>query len=109
MSSGAGAVDRGAGSGAHNYLVVGAGLSGAVMARRAAEKGKRVLLVEKRDHIAGNCYDSIEENGLRVSKYGPHFFHTRHQRVWDYVQQFSEWVPWEHREYTSLIALHAGV
>jgi UDP-galactopyranose mutase len=103
-SSGAGATAgdagggaRGAGAGGHNFLVVGAGLSGAVMARRAAEKGKRVLVVEKRDHIAGNCYDFVDENGLRLCQYGPHFFHTKSERVWDYVQQFAEWVPWEHR------------
>jgi UDP-galactopyranose mutase len=96
-ASAAGGEDKGAGAGGFNYLVVGAGLSGAVVARRAAEKGKRVLVVEKRDHIAGNCFDRVEENGLRVSQYGPHFFHTKNQRVWDYVQPFAEWVPWEHR------------
>jgi len=89
--------NHGAGTQGFNYLVVGAGLSGAVMARRAAEKGKKVLVVEKRDHIAGNCYDLIEENGLRVSQYGPHFFHTKSDRVWNYVQPFATWVPWEHR------------
>jgi UDP-galactopyranose mutase len=89
--------EKGSGSGSFNYLIVGAGLSGAVVARRAAEKGKRVLIVEKRNHIAGNCYDYIEENGLRVSQYGPHFFHTNRDRVWNFVQRFATWVPWEHR------------
>jgi UDP-galactopyranose mutase len=90
--------ERGAGSGGgHNILVVGAGLSGAVVARRAAEAGQRVLVVEKRDHVAGNCFDFVEENGLLVSRYGPHFFHTRSERVWEYVQRFAEWTPWSHR------------
>lgn len=99
-SSSAAAAPEGRGAGAgggHNVLVVGAGLSGAVLARRAAEAGRRVLVVEKRDHVAGNCFDYVEENGLRVSRYGPHFFHTRSERVWDYVQRFAEWQPWEHR------------
>ena len=81
----------------HNTLVVGAGLSGAVIARRAAEAGKRVLVIDKRDHVAGNCFDFVEENGLRVSRYGPHFFHTKSDRVREYVQRFAAWTPWAHR------------
>jgi len=90
--------ERGAGAGGgHNVLVVGAGISGATIARRAAEAGRRVLVVEKRDHVAGNCFDFVEENGLRVSRYGPHFFHTKSERVWAFVQRFAEWTPWSHR------------
>jgi UDP-galactopyranose mutase len=89
---------RGAGAGGgHEVLVVGAGISGATIARRAAEAGRRVLVVEKRDHVAGNCFDFVEENGLRVSRYGPHFFHTKSERVWAFVQRFAEWTPWSHR------------
>lgn len=85
------------GKASHDILVVGAGLSGAVMAREAAEQGKSVLVLDKRNHLGGNCYDYIDSNGFRVALYGPHFFHTVHSRVWEYVNRFSEWTPWEHR------------
>ena len=78
-------------------LVVGAGLSGATIAREMAEKGYQVDVIEKRDHIAGNCYDYINNIGILMNKYGPHLFHTKHERVWAYVNRFSEWVPYKHR------------
>lgn len=80
------------------YLIVGAGLSGATIARRLAEEfGKDVLVIDERDHIGGNCYDEIDrETSIRVSKYGAHLFHTNHQRVWEFVNRFSEWERWEH-------------
>lgn len=83
----------------YDVVVVGAGLSGVVIAERCANVlGLRCLIVERRNHIGGNCYDYIdEETGIRVSKYGAHIFHTKEERVWRYVQQFSEWVPYEHR------------
>lgn len=81
----------------HNILIIGAGISGSVLAERYAKKGKTVLVLEKRDHIAGNCYDYIDENGILVSKYGAHLFHTNYEEVWSYVNQFSEWYPWEHK------------
>mmetsp|Transcript_56481 Transcript_56481/g.82880 ORF Transcript_56481/g.82880 Transcript_56481/m.82880 type:complete len:881 (+) Transcript_56481:448-3090(+) len=79
--------------------IVGGGLSAAVLAERhSTVYGHSVLILEKRQHIGGNCYDEIEvETGIRVSKYGVHLFHTRSKRVWDDVQNFSEWSPWEHR------------
>jgi UDP-galactopyranose mutase len=80
-----------------NILIIGAGISGAVLAERYASIGKKVLIIEKRNHIAGNCYDYIDENGILVSKYGAHLFHTNEESVWDYVTQFSEWYPWEHK------------
>jgi UDP-galactopyranose mutase len=82
-----------------DVCVVGAGLSGAVIAERYAATTKMsILVLDKRDHIGGNCYDFIDnETSIRVSKYGAHLFHTRYQQVWDYVQQFSEWVPYEHK------------
>lgn len=82
-----------------DYLIVGCGLSGAVMAERIATVlGKKVVVIEKRDHVAGNCYDYTDvETGLRVSKYGPHFFHTDDERVWDYVNRFAEWRRWDHK------------
>lgn len=80
-----------------DILIIGAGISGATLAERYASLGKKVVVVEKRDHIAGNCYDYYDENGILVSKYGAHLFHTNDQEVWDYVNQFSEWYPWEHK------------
>jgi len=81
-----------------DLLIVGAGLSGAVIAERCSkELGMKSIIFDKRDHIGGNCYDYIDENGIRCSKYGAHLFHTKYERVWDYVSQFSEWIPFDHR------------
>lgn len=73
----------------YDYLVVGAGLYGAVFARQATDAGKKVLVVDKRDHIAGNVYTKNVE-GIHVHIYGAHIFHTNHKRVWNYVNQFAE-------------------
>ncbi|KAG7342607.1 UDP-galactopyranose mutase [Nitzschia inconspicua] len=83
----------------HDICVVGAGLSGAVIAERyATQLNQKVLIVEKRGHIGGNCYDFLDpQANVRISKYGAHLFHTKHERVWEYVQQFSEWTPYEHK------------
>jgi UDP-galactopyranose mutase len=80
-----------------DILIIGAGISGAVLAERYATIGKKVLIIEKRNHIAGNCYDYVDENGILVSKYGAHLFHTNDESVWEYVIKFSEWYPWEHK------------
>ena len=82
----------------YDILVVGAGLSGAVIAERmASQSGLRVLVLEKRNHIGGNCYDYTDtETNLLVSAYGLHLFHTNHQHVWNYIQQFSKWTRWDH-------------
>lgn len=81
-----------------DLLIVGAGLSGAVIAERCSrELGMTSLIVDSRDHIGGNCYDFVEEHGIRCSKYGAHLFHTKYERVWDYVTEFSEWMPYDHR------------
>jgi UDP-galactopyranose mutase len=82
----------------YDVCVVGAGLSGSVIAERYARQlDKAVLVVEKRDHVGGNCYDYIDpDTNIRVSKYGAHLFHTYSDRVWQYVQQFTEWVPYNH-------------
>ncbi|OXA89000.1 UDP-galactopyranose mutase [Flavobacterium hercynium] len=80
-----------------DILIIGAGISGSVLAERYASIGKKVLIIEKRNHIAGNCYDFIDENNILVSKYGAHLFHTNEEAVWKYVNQFSEWYPWEHK------------
>ncbi|WP_416441243.1 UDP-galactopyranose mutase [Leeuwenhoekiella sp. A16] len=80
----------------HKILIIGAGISGAVLAERYAANGKKVLIIEKRDHIAGNCYDFIDDNGILVSKYGAHLFHTNEKEVWQYVNRFAQWYAWEH-------------
>lgn len=73
----------------YDYLVVGAGLFGAVFAHEAKKAGKKVLVIDKRDHIAGNIYTK-EVDGIQVHQYGAHIFHTSNKEVWDYIQQFAE-------------------
>ncbi|RZJ69329.1 MAG: UDP-galactopyranose mutase [Flavobacterium sp.] len=80
-----------------DIVIIGAGISGSVLAERYASLGKKVLIIEKRDHIAGNCYDFVDENGILVSKYGAHLFHTNEEEVWQYINQFSDWYKWEHK------------
>ena len=81
------------------YLIVGCGLSGAVIAERIANVlNDKVLIIEKRDHIGGNCYDYIDkETGILINKYGAHLFHTNHEDVWEYINKFDEWKRWEHK------------
>ncbi|HEV2062604.1 MAG TPA: UDP-galactopyranose mutase, partial [Solirubrobacteraceae bacterium] len=79
-------------------LVVGAGFAGAIMAERlASQLAQRVLVVDRREHVAGNAYDYHDEHGILVHKYGPHIFHTNHMPVVEYLSQFTEWRPYEHR------------
>ena len=73
----------------YDYLVVGAGLFGAVFARQATDAGKKVLVIDKRDHIAGNVYTEQVE-GIHVHRYGAHIFHTNNKTVWDYITRFAE-------------------
>ena len=73
------------------YIVVGAGITGAIVARHLAEKGCSVTVVDRRPTIAGNLYDEKNEDGILTQKYGPHIFHTNEKRVYDYVTRFSEW------------------
>jgi UDP-galactopyranose mutase len=83
----------------HNkhILVVGAGFSGATIARELAELGWKVDVIDKRDHVAGNAYDRIHTLGPRIHEYGPHLFHTNNSQVWEYVQRFGEWIPYKHK------------
>jgi UDP-galactopyranose mutase len=82
----------------YDYLIVGAGFAGSVLAERlASQHGARVLLIDRRDHIGGNAYDEPNEAGILYHKYGPHIFHTNSEQVWDYLSQFTEWRPYEHR------------
>lgn len=78
-------------------LVVGAGFTGATIARILAENGVQVDIIDQRDHIGGNAYDCVNEHGITVHKYGAHIFHTNNQRVFDWLSQFIPWVPYEHR------------
>jgi UDP-galactopyranose mutase len=81
-----------------DYLVVGAGFAGSVIAERLARVAdKKVLLVDRRPHIGGNAYDHYDDDGLLVHKYGPHIFHTNSRDVFDYLSQFTEWRPYQHR------------
>ncbi|MGI4827522.1 MAG: UDP-galactopyranose mutase [Janthinobacterium lividum] len=87
----------------YDYFIVGAGFAGAVLAERLASGlGKRVLVVDKRSHIAGNAYDEYNADGILVHPYGPHIFHTASQKVFDYLSQFTEWRPYEHRVIASV-------
>jgi UDP-galactopyranose mutase len=83
---------------AYDYLVVGAGFAGSVLAERlASQLGKRVLLCDKRPHIGGNAYDCHDDAGVLIHKYGPHIFHTASQRIFTYLSKFTQWRPYEHR------------
>lgn len=78
-------------------LIVGAGFAGSVTARELAEAGRRVRVIDKRPHIAGNAYDEFDEHGVLVHRYGPHIFHTNGERIFEYLSRFTEWRPYEHR------------
>jgi UDP-galactopyranose mutase len=80
-----------------DYLIVGAGYAGSIIAERiATQLNKKCLIVEKRDHIAGNAYDYYDEHGVLVHKYGPHIFHTSNKQAWEYLSQFTEWNNYVH-------------
>jgi len=81
-----------------NWLVVGAGFAGAVMAERlASQLGARVTVIDRRPHIAGNAFDLYDEAGVLMHRYGPHIFHTNSEQVFDYLSRFTEWRFYEHR------------
>lgn len=77
-------------------LIVGAGISGATMARMLADSGESVLVIDAKDHIAGNCYD-YRDDGIMVHKYGTHIFHTGNKMVWDFCSRFTKWYPYQHK------------
>ena len=82
----------------YDYLIVGAGFAGSVLAERlASQHGARVLLIDRRKHVGGNAYDEPNEAGILYHKYGPHIFHTNSDQVVDYLSKFTEWRPYEHR------------
>ena len=76
---------------------MGAGYAGAVTARALAEKGRRVLVLERRDHVAGNAYDRPDQAGILIHQYGPHIFHTNDKRVFDWLSRFTQWRDYRHR------------
>jgi UDP-galactopyranose mutase len=85
-----------------SFLIVGCGLSGAVIAERIANiLNNRVTIIEKRDHIGGNCYDYIDDQTkILINKYGAHLFHTNNEIVWNYINSFDKWIRWEHKVLT---------
>src|SRR2546430_2746528 len=86
-----------------DYLIVGAGFAGSVLAERlATQMNKHVLLIDKRNHIGGNAYDHYNEDGVLVHKYGPHIFHTNSLEVFEYLSQFTEWRPYQHKVLASV-------
>ncbi|OUL36103.1 UDP-galactopyranose mutase [Nostoc sp. T09] len=86
-----------------DYLIVGAGFSGSVIAERlATQSGKKVLVVDKRNHIGGNAYDHYDDHGILVHKYGPHIFHTNSREVFEYLSRFTQWRSYEHRVLASV-------
>lgn len=83
---------------AYDYLIVGCGYAGSVLAERlASQHGARILMIDKRDHIGGNAYDERDEAGILIHRYGPHIFHTNSDEVFDYLSRFTQWRPYEHR------------
>lgn len=86
-----------------DYLIVGAGFAGSVLAERlASQLNKKVLIIDKRNHIGGNAYDHYNEDGILVHKYGPHIFHTNSKEVFEYLSKFTEWRSYEHRVLASV-------
>lgn len=78
-------------------IIIGAGFAGAILAERlATQHNKRILVIDKRQHIGGNCYDCFDDHGVLIHQYGPHLFHTDNKTVFDYLSQFTEWQPYQH-------------
>lgn len=80
-----------------NYLIVGAGFSGAVLAERLNSLNKKILVIDKRDHIGGNCFDYFDEFNVLIHKYGPHYFRTNNEEVFNYLSKFTGWIPHEYK------------
>ena len=87
----------------YDTLIIGAGFAGSVMAERLAnDAGQRVLVVDRRPHIAGNAFDEYDDAGVLIHRYGPHIFHTNSADVFDYLSRFTDWRPYEHRVLASV-------
>ncbi len=79
-----------------DFLIVGAGYAGSVMAERLANHGKKILLIDRRSHLGGNAYDEYDRHGILIHRYGPHIFHTNSKKIFDYLSEFTEWSFYEH-------------
>ncbi|MDD2376435.1 MAG: UDP-galactopyranose mutase [Clostridia bacterium] len=80
-----------------DYIIVGAGFAGSVVARMMADNNKKVLIIDKRQHIAGNMYECFDENGVRIHLFGPHIFHTNSDKVFDFLKKYSDFYKYEHK------------
>ncbi len=93
-----------------DYLIVGAGFAGSVLAERLANgSGKKVLICDKRPHIGGNAYDFYNDEGILIHKYGPHIFHTNSKDVFDYLGNFTEWREYQHRVLAMVDGMHVPI
>jgi UDP-galactopyranose mutase len=81
----------------YDYLIIGAGIAGCVLAERLANLGNRILLVEKRYHVGGNCYDEYNQDGILIHRYGPHIFRTNSLEIWTYLSHFTDWYHYQHK------------
>ncbi|NMB92446.1 MAG: UDP-galactopyranose mutase [Parcubacteria group bacterium] len=81
----------------HSILIIGAGITGITLAERFANFNYRVTIIDKRDHIGGNCYDYKDKDGFLIQKYGPHIFHTKYKDVWEYLSHFTDWIDYKHK------------
>ena len=81
----------------YDVLIVGAGFAGSVCAERLASSGQRVLVIDRRDHVAGNAFDRVDDHGVLIHVYGPHIFHTNGKRIFEYLSRFTDWRFYEHR------------
>jgi UDP-galactopyranose mutase len=87
----------------YDWLIVGAGFAGSVLAERiASQRNEKVLVIDRRPHFGGNAYDFHNDDGILTHLYGPHIFHTNSQAVFDYLSNFTEWRPYEHRVLASV-------
>jgi UDP-galactopyranose mutase len=86
-----------------DWLIVGAGFAGSVLAERlASQRGDRVLIIDRRPHIGGNAYDKLDDTGVLIHQYGPHIFHTNSEAIFNYLSKFTQWRPYEHRVLASV-------
>jgi UDP-galactopyranose mutase len=81
----------------YDFLIVGTGFAGSIAANKLAELGYRVLIIEQRDHIGGNAFDFVNDQGVLIHKYGPHIFHTNSPNIWGHIKEFSDWEHYHHK------------
>ena len=93
----------------YDCIIIGSGFAGAVVANKMAETGKKVLVIEKRNHIGGNCYDTLDEHGILIHKYGPHIFHTNNDQVYEYLSNFTKWYDYSHEVVANLNGMYVPV